>query len=301
MACFSPVPAWPDLVTGEWVFTWSPKRELGAQLDTPCRQCTGCRLARAAEWALRIMHEAHFEPVSEFVTLTFDDAFFPRSQSDFEREVSLFIKRLRKATGRRIKTFGCLELGETTRRPHAHLIVLGRSSVRGAPVGCGAGGSVCFEAPELSAMWRLGHVSVGDVTRESAGYVSRYVMKKRSVRDGAGEFELVPHPVDGEFIAFRPARVFGRSQGLGRRWFDAYGRQAVELGAVILRGGVRVPVPDYYAKLAKRELPVGVGADAQCAALEFAAATAWDRTPERLAVRAEVLEASIRTLSRGGL
>ena len=29
MPCYSPVPAWPDLSTGRWVFSWNPKADLG--------------------------------------------------------------------------------------------------------------------------------------------------------------------------------------------------------------------------------------------------------------------------------
>lgn len=247
------------------------------------------------------MHEARYFEAKCFLTLTFSDENFPLSQAAFEREFVLFIKRLRRASpGVEIKTFGCLELGETTLRPHGHVLVLGRDFSRDAPMSKGQGpdGAICYQSDELDGLWGLGHASVGDLTQQSAGYVARYAMKKRALRDARGEFVPVPHPLTGELIPFRPARRFACSQGMGRRWFVQFGEQAIREGAVTLRGGVRVPIPSYYVKLAKKLFP-GVGADAQCTAIERAQSEAWNRTPERLEVRRTVLAARTKNLKRG--
>ena len=66
---------------------------------------------------------------------------------------------------------------------------------------------------------------------------------------------------------------------------------------MILRGGVRVPVPASYKRRAKAVMPLA-GADAECLAMERAKADEWNRTPERLAVRREVAAAKVRSLKR---
>lgn len=289
MPCFHPVPAWVDAQSGAWVYSWSPKRELLPQVDTPCGKCEGCRRQRAADVSLRCMHEAHFHDAKCFLTLTFDDEHFPASQEAMEREVVLFVKRMRKASGFEVRTFAVCELGERTRRPHAHLLVFGRDFERGQPMARGEAGAVAYASAELSALWSHGHSSVGELTTASANYVARYVLKARS---GAFEFEAVAHPLSGELIQFRPAVALCRSRGLGRRWFEAYGKQALHEGFVVLRGGVKVPIPQWYRRLGVKYLR-GVGSDAEATAFERMTATAWNRTPERLAVREEVAAAGV--------
>jgi len=300
MPCYFPKPAWPDLATGRWVFTRSSKADLGAEVQAPCGQCEGCRRDRAAQQAVRCMHEAHFYDRSCFLTLTFDDENFPRSQSEWERSVVLFIKRLRKQCADvRVMTFGCLELGESTQRPHAHLLVFGWDFSRDEPMARGHSGDKVFRSYELDKLWPHGHASVGNLSRKSAGYVARYTMKKRSFNDALGQFVAVPHPLTGELIPFKPSLSIGRSKCLGKRWFLKYGEQSIREGYLIV-SAKQVPVPDYYKRLAKRYFP-HVGADAQCEALERVQATAWDRTPERLAVRRQVDAARTRMLKRGTL
>lgn len=299
MPCYHPVPAWPDLSTGRWVFNPdSTRRDLGGQVDTPCRQCIGCRIDRSSEWAMRCEHELKFHDESCFLTLTLDDEHFPTSQDDFVAKYVLGLKRIRRHSPR-IRTFGCLELGTHTRRPHGHLLVFGRDFSRDEPVSRGPNGDLVYRSNELDALWGLGHASVGELTRESAGYVARYVVAERSDRAGP-VLEAVPHPVSGEPVFLRPAAPWARSQGLGRAWFEQYGRQAIEQGAIVERGGVRRPIPKFYSKLAKQAFPT-VGADAECIAQLRALEQAWNRTPERLAVRAEVKRAQLRTLKRGAL
>lgn len=247
---------------------------------------------------MRCEHELRAHSASCFLTLTLSDESFPCSQDDFVGKYVRFVKRLR-AHSPPLRTFGCLELGTTSRRPHGHLLVFGRDFARGEPVARGANGDICYRSAELSALWPEGHASVGDLTRQSAGYVARYVVAER--RDRAGPMlEAVAHPVTGDPVFLRPSAPWARSQGLGRGWFEQYGRQAIEQGAIVEAGGVRRPIPAFYSKLAKRAFPT-VGADAQCIAQLDALAQAWNRTPERLAVREEVKRAQLRSLKRGAL
>jgi hypothetical protein len=233
--------------------------------------------------------------------LTHDDEHFPESQDEWVRMNRLFLKRYRKAHPE-LRTFGCLELGDSTLRPHSHLLAMGHSPERGACAGVGAGGTKCFEVPEVQALWPHGFVTVGDLTAESAGYVARYAMKKRSVGDHLGETVEVVHPVTGELISFRPSMPFARARrpGLGAGWFDKYGEQAIEQGFIVDRGGSEKPLPDFYKRRGKK-LFGNLGSDASAAAAVRALRNVGETTPERLAVREEVAKARVRELKRGKL
>lgn len=314
MACFHPISAWQDLKSGRWLFHQSAKHELGPRMDTPCRQCMGCRLDLAQEKSLRAIHESAFHERSCFLTLTLDDDHFPSSQAAWVESFDYGLKRIRKGFAKRgvlIRTMGCLELGGQTHRPHGHLLVWGADYPRDRPVARGESGSMCYESDELCKAWRLGHATVGDLTEQSAGYVARYTVTKRSVRDQRGDFVEVVHPVTGEIVSLRPSMSWAVSRGrgskgkpglggIGRQWFDAYGVQALEQGAVILAGGVRRPVPAFYSKLGKRLDPL-LGSEAAAAAEVLVNASWRERLPDRLAVREEVFAAKTRSLKRGAL
>ena len=153
------------------------------------------------------MHEARYHEASCFLTLTIDDAHFPHSDNEWRAMGLRFVKLLRRRWPGRIRTSGCRELGELTRRPHFHFLVFGRDFPRDAPMARGEGGSLVYRSDELAALWPYGHSSVGDLTEQSASYVARYAMKKRSLRDARGEFEAVRHPVTGQtvfFVLLRP-------------------------------------------------------------------------------------------------
>lgn len=75
-------------------FPWS--QSLGsASRPLACGQCIGCRLERARQWAVRIMHEASLYNVNSFVTLTYANA----PVSLVHRDYQLFQKRLVRLNG----------------------------------------------------------------------------------------------------------------------------------------------------------------------------------------------------------
>ncbi|QCQ84676.1 replication initiator protein [Blackfly microvirus SF02] len=59
----------------------------------PCGKCTGCRLERSRQWAVRLMHEAQQHKHNSFVTLTYKDSELPntgaRAAADAARSLSL--------------------------------------------------------------------------------------------------------------------------------------------------------------------------------------------------------------------
>lgn len=93
-----------------------------------------------------------------FVTLTYAE----NPVSLVPRHLTLFLKRLRKRRGS-FRYFACGEYGERFGRPHYHAVLFGVSAL---------------EQEVIAAAWPHGYIHVGDLTRESAAYVTGYVSKK---------------------------------------------------------------------------------------------------------------------------
>ena len=123
MTCYHPMPA-VRMVDGSVKFISRNKRGVDGTLELPCGQCIGCRLERSRQWAVRCLHEASLHENNSFITLTYDDASMPLGGSLCYRDFQLFMKQLRKVTGK--VTFYCGgEYGEQLSRPHYHACIFG--------------------------------------------------------------------------------------------------------------------------------------------------------------------------------
>lgn len=122
---------------------------------------------------------------ASFVTLTYDPQHVPADGSLSPEDLQLWLKRLRKRmVGTPLRFFGVGEYGERTFRPHYHVILFGmRDCPRGgvklhdAQRECS-----CFSCSIVRDTWGKGHISVGSVTLQSAGYVAGYCVKKLTDR-----------------------------------------------------------------------------------------------------------------------
>lgn len=118
---------------------------------------------------------------NSFVTLTYDDDNLPADNSVSPRELTLFIKRLRKELDTqghgRVRYFGCGEYGERSGRPHYHLALFnygpcfrGRTEAHRP--------SCCVRCDLVARAWGKGKIDVGNLEQSSAAYVAGYVTKK---------------------------------------------------------------------------------------------------------------------------
>lgn len=232
-------------------------------MDVPCGRCLACRLDRARDWTCRVLLEAQEHSQSCFITLTYDDIHIPRrmygshatgevvgdSYSLDRRDVQLFLKRLRKhLEPLKIRYFGCGEYGESTFRPHYHMVLFGwtppdlkKYSIRD--------GNVYWISEVLSSIWGKGHVVIGEVSAKSAGYVARYTTKKLYGDDS--EFYL-SHNLQPPFLmaSLRPA--------IGSNYLKNNLEHIFEDGRIVVStndGGRRFPPPRYFYKILQAERP----------------------------------------------
>lgn len=157
------------------------------EVRIPCGYCLECRLKKARDWSTRIFLENKLHKESCFVTLTYNGKNLPKRDgvpSLDIKDISNFFKRLKKKyPDKLILRFWCGEYGEKRGRPHFHAIIMGykpgdmtkerRRSNRGY---------VVYNSEELRKIWGKGHIVIGEVTTESAGYVARYTMKKAGIQ-----------------------------------------------------------------------------------------------------------------------
>lgn len=287
MACYHPLRAFR---TTEGVsFSELSRNDNLGELSLPCGQCLGCRLRRAEDWTLRIMHEAQMWRENCFVTLTYDDEHLPArghlQYSDFQR----FMKRLRKRAGVPVRFFVCGEYGPLNLRPHYHACLFNVDFGDRIPRGRSASGAVYFDSPILRELWPLGHVSVQDLNSSTAGYCAKYIVDKVT-GDDAEEF-YGDRPPEFSRCSLKP--------GIGAAWFEQFSRDVYAFDHAILHGSER-SAPRYYDKLEKRKRDVSWD-EIEQARIDRARAGAADQTPERLAVREVVHRARVSKQKRSAL
>lgn len=286
MSCYHPLQAW-KCADGGVVFVNNLRRnDIVQRLDLPCGQCIGCRLRRARDWSVRIMHEAQTSERSCFITLTYDDEHLPVDGSLQYRDFQLFMKRLRALTGVKVRFFMCGEYGPENLRPHYHACIFGEDFKKDrVAAGTSGSGEKFYSSERLNKLWGRGIVSVQALTMASAAYTARYVVDKITGEAAEGHYE----GREPEFMrcSLKP--------GIGYEWFAKFGMGDVYRHdkAVIEGGRMEVAPPKYYDKLYKRTDKTVRVDEWEYARQLRAKAALTDNTEERLKVREIVQKARI--------
>jgi hypothetical protein len=295
MGCFKPLKA-HRLDDGS--ISFSARSGEGDALQLPCGQCIGCRIDRSKMWAVRCMHEASLHDNNIFITLTYSDEHLPENGNLDYTHFQKFMKRLRKRFSKRnIRFYMCGEYGDLNWRPHFHALLFNFTFDDLTVWKKTGSGSVIYRSKALEELWPFGHSSVGDVTLQSAGYVARYVMKKINGDRAKLHYERLNHET-GEITSLTPE--FNRMSlkpGIAQGWFDKFYADVYPQDAVILEGGQRMRPPKFYDLKYDAKEPYEFEA-VQQARIMRALERASEATPERLAVKEEVLRSKTQKLLR---
>lgn len=274
-------------------------------MQLPCGQCIGCRVDRARDWAVRCQHEAKLWPSNLFLTLTYSDQHFPPDGSLNVRTLQAFMKSLRhwhwRKNGARMRFFACGEYSppnqrDPTRgnRPHFHILAF-NLNFRDQKIWNNKGSYAVYRSATLEKLWPFGFSTIGRVNFTTANYVAQYTMKKVT-GDRADEHYRWPHPLTGEIVEVTPEfLVMSRRPGLGSGWYTQFKGDAFPSDHLIVDGR-KVSIPRFYMEKLKAEeygpfqplvkpLSEQLKRSRKAAALKHRS----DQTPERLAVREEVL------------
>lgn len=266
-------------------------------LELPCGICIGCRMRRASDWELRVMHEASFYDANCFVTLTYGEGKLPQFGSLSHRDFQLFMKRLRKHFGVSVRFYMCGEYGDKHQRPHYHacLFNVDFRSDR-VPAGKSGSGAIFYKSMLLESLWTHGICSVQDLTRETASYCARYVMKKALGPSAKDAYKFTDLET-GEIIQLVPEYAkMSLKPGIGRKWIDRYEDSVFPRDSVVSVGKER-QVPRYYDRVIAKRSPSKFE-KVQVARVARAKDSRPDNTDARRSVREKVHLARVRVYER---
>lgn len=280
-------------------------------LTIPCGGCIGCRLEKSRQWAVRIAHENKLHELSIFLTLTLAPEHIPDTGSISKQHVQLFLKRLRQKLVRdyksinpppyhpdslpRIRYFACGEYGENFERPHYHAIVFGMDFADKKIAKENKQGDPLYTSKVLDEIWGLGHCWIGQVTNQSAEYVARYTMKKVNGDQAKTHYQKIDTHT-GELIQIQPEFILmSRVPPIGQRFYEKFKKDIFPSDEVIVKGKP-TGVPKRYNLNYQEENP-----DAYELIVEKRKAKALlrkkDNTPDRLAVKKQIREQRIKSLT----
>lgn len=254
MPCYHPLQGWRKQGGG---ITFNLRDGfVDRPVTVSCGQCIGCRLERSRQWAVRCMHEASLHDFNCFVTLTYSEdgiKHLPRCvdpdtgeidagpfRSLNKRDIQLFIKRLRKRTGVKLRYLQCGEYGSKTQRPHHHILLFGFdfddkilfASNRRLGVNY-------YRSALLEELWPYGISAIGDLTFESAAYVARYCVKK-----------ITGDMADGHYLGRVPDYItMSLKPGIAHDWIKINLDDVYPVDRVYVRPGVLARPPKYYDKI----------------------------------------------------
>lgn len=265
-------------------------------LELPCGQCIGCRMTRSQHWAIRCVHEASLHPHNCFVTLTYDTEHLLSPSLNY-RDFQLFMKKLRARFERvRIRFFCAGEYGGLLGRPHFHALLFGISFHEDRVYfSKSPSGEKLYRSPTLEALWTHGYSSIGNVTKESAGYVARYCVKKITGKNAEAHYKAVD--ADGVIYDLEPefARM-STAPGIGTGWVKKWHGDISRDGYVVV-DGKEVPMPRFYRRLLD-EIDYQKGEAIDYEKHKATVDNFADRSNERLRVRKEVAQAALRVKKR---
>lgn len=236
------------------------------------------------------MHDANC-----FITLTYSDENLPEDGSLVKDDWKKFAKRLRHRAGP-FRFMMCGEYGDRNYRPHFHACIHGldfledRVFYKNTPLG-----HRLYISPTLERAWGKGFAPIGELTKETAAYVARYVVKKLTGERCRNGYIRVD-PVHGTFWQVEPEfGLMSRNPGLGKEWIKKYAGDVYPRDEVVVNGRRHKP-PRYYDD--QQDPAVLEEVRKKRAARTRRRLEKGDITPERLRVREKVFEKRTNRLKR---
>ncbi|WNK12409.1 MAG: replication initiator protein [Microvirus sp.] len=296
MPCYTPLTAYRTPHGSDSAITFNANKALNRDnpLSLPCGRCTGCRLERSRQWAVRCMHEAQLHQNNCFITLTFNKESLPTDYSVDVRHLQLFYKRFRKSLpNTKIRYFACGEYGEENLRPHYHSVVFNYDFPDKKFYKFTPQKNILYTSQLLTNLWQQGHCTTAAVTFQSAAYTARYNMESIN-GEHADAYYTRQHPDNKTFNRVKPEFiVMSRRPGIGATWLERFQSDVYPSDEVIVNGHATKPPRFYDQQLTEEELE-----KIKRRRAIVARPYRDDNTPARLRVREAVKRAQIRSLKR---
>ena len=252
MPCFHPNHPYNKLGGG---ITYAYHLSNGTKTTISCKQCTGCRQEYARQWAMRNIHEASLWLNNIFITLTYDEHHLPEHNTLVKKHFTDFMKRLRFEKGSTknnpIRFFHCGEYGEKFGRPHYHAIIFNCNFNDRKQI---PGQKNLSTSEQLKRLWGKGHVSIGDVTFQSASYVAGYVQKKINGKQKEEHYRRVDPSTGETWVLQQEYATMSRRPGIAGLWFAKHKKDVYPSDNIHINGKEMRP-PKYYDNLFKEQEP----------------------------------------------
>lgn len=194
------------------------------------------------------MHEALTHDRNTYVTLTYNDQMLPRSGSVELRDWQLFAKRLRKHQGP-FRFFTCAEYSPKL-RPHFHSCLFGLAFDDLVDTGERSNNRPVITSPTLEKIWGNGFVSVGNLCYQTANYVARYILKRKT-GDNGSSYLRIDHENELCFEVSPEFATMSKNPGIGATWLKKFQGDVYPSDECIHQGKrFRPPrfYDDYYKK-----------------------------------------------------
>lgn len=189
------------------------------------------------------------------------------------------------------------EYGEREGRPHYHILLFGAEFADRLYLKRTPSGEKIYVSRTLQQLWPLGFSSTANVTFESAAYVARYVMAKRTGDGNKTHYEIIDPETAEIHTKRKEFNTMSKRPALGSSWMRKYSSDIYTTGKMIMRGHAQYP-PRYYDKLYARIDQAGMENFKHGRYME-ALLHRDNQTDERLAVQEQVQAARTKTLKRG--
>lgn len=306
MGCFHPLTAYKSLTKKDNGKSNISFKKLVGHVSTaiqlPCGQCTGCRLERSRQWAIRCQHETSMHEDNCFITLTYDNKNLPADGSLDKIHYQKFMKRLRKKfPSQKIRFYHCGEYGDQLGRPHYHALLFGfdfkdKTYHKKTKIG-----DILYTSEILDKLWGKGHCYIGSATFESAAYVARYIMKKINGEQKFDHYNEIDESTGEIICSLEPEyTTMSRRPGIGKKWWDKYKQDVYPSEEVIIKKGgknIAIPPPKYYENQYEIDNPVQHQQMKQRRE-KAAKENASENTPERLLVKETIANKRLNQLPR---
>lgn len=219
----------------------------GEPESVPCGYCTGCRLDKARDWAVRCIHESQMHDENTYLTLTYANNEIPKyglSKKHFKN----FMKKLRRygetIHKHNLKFYACGEYGDQFQRPHYHACIFGLEFPDKEFWNFSKTGFKMYRSQALEKLWTKGYSTIGDLTLETAGYCARYIQKKVY-----GDIDVQADHYNGLLPEFA---LMSRKPGIGHSWFEKYSNDVFPKDGFHINGRFYKP-PRYYDNLYEKK------------------------------------------------
>lgn len=196
-----------------------------------CGRCIACQKKYSLQWASRCVLESKLHQENCFITLTYNEANVPPDRNLKKQDYQLFLKRLRKQTGKKIRYFIAGEYGGQTYRPHYHAIIFGWKP-NDLKYLKKDGETVLYTSKTLEKIWGKGFTSVGIQMEVNAiKYTAKYLNKLQTM------------PI---WVKQKPFTQASTNPGIGKY---ALTLEMIEQGGIYING-IKYSLPRYFKKLA---------------------------------------------------